>query len=549
MKKNIFTLLALALTTITVAQDKSGFGIGTKRIDKAAMLDIQATNKGVLIPRIALSSDTHLLNGGKNPEGVIVYNIGKTLQTGFYYWDTTKWEKVSADSQVQEQITQINNEIKNITNIDGGKGDTDISYLVSYNPDSHVFTYLLPKQGGGYDQMKIDFNEAIKDTETNTFVREVTTTVEGKEVVSKYIYFSEKQITDWLKLPGNANKLPNTEMEDSLGTPIDVLGVVNNNFKEIFENTNNTEIINNIIKEAPNNVWIQEKGGIKYLVYKDENDKIIEVDLTPQETQTSIFKYSVTENGKEGVESKTDSLDVAKLESGDIYYAYNAEGGKVHYINMTSDIINSIEHNETLKKEIFKTVNNYHSTTGGNVYFGEVTGVNGDVLYTMDKDGNKTQIDISQDILKVIENTVNNSIVEKILEQTQVNILKDQHDVSINASIDNSKVYKGKRTVEVKHDDEYDVTFVGTIKVVPSKKVEKMENGNLTVTYEPTGEKMETLLSAKVINPKTKQVVVSTVTDVVVSGNEFTFSFGQNGMYMTLENGDYEVVFEYTASK
>ncbi|AJA70435.1 hypothetical protein MYRA21_3342 [Myroides sp. A21] len=530
MKRKVLLAVCLIGFGLISAQAQDlGFSIGGHVPSPAAVLDVDATNKGVLIPRIALSSETHLLNGGKNPEGVIVYNIGKTLQTGFYYWDTTRWEKVSADSQVQEQITQINNEIKNITNIDGGKGDTDISYLVSYNPDSHVFTYLLPKQGGGYDQMKIDFNEAIKDTETNTFVREVTTTVEGKEVVSKYIYFSEKQITDWLKLPGNANKLPNTEMEDSLGTPIDVLGVVNNNFKEILENTNNTEIINNIIKDAPNNVWIQEKGGIKYLVYKDENDNIIEVDLTPQETQTSIFKYSVTENGKEGVESKTDSLDVAKLESGDIYYAYNAEGGKVHYINMTSDIINSIEHNETLKKEIFKTVNNYHSTTGGNVYFGEVTGVNGDVLYTMDKDGNKTQIDISQDILKVIENTVNNSIVEKILEQTAIKVVIGS-SVKLNETHDTLPVYKGKYEAHVDNYDEDAGALYNT-----------QFNAGFAIAD------FETLLSVKIL--KNKQLVQNSVTDVKYENGALTFKFGMGNLHATLLSGDYQVIIDYVATK
>ncbi|MDM1398631.1 hypothetical protein HX049_15905 [Myroides odoratimimus] len=549
MKKNIITLLVLALSTVALAQekDKAGLGIGTKRISKAAMLDIQATNKGVLLPRIELSGEDHKLNGGTNPDGVIVYNSGSVLEHGFYYWASTKWEKVAANSQVIEKLTELQTtletQIKEITIIDGGT-EKDISYLVSYNPESHLFTYLMPKEGGGYDKKEIDFKTAVKEEQTNTFIREIKTNVEGEDKILKYIYFSEKAITDWLK--NNPNGNPIDDMPDDNGTPIDVLGVVNSNFKEIFENNTNTEIINQIIKKAPNNVWVEQREEGEFLVYLDDNNDKHEVSLENNETQTEIFKHVVNADGQVIDGESTQVLESKDLKKGDIYYSYKAEHGKTYYINMTNDVINSVQNSETLKQEIFNTVNNY-TTEGGNVYYGDIDGQN--LLYIVDKDNNKNPIDISKDVQKVIEETVNNSVVEKILQQTEIKIITDSVDVAVNSSIDGNIVYRGKRKIKVNHADGYDVTFIGSITAKPSDKKEVVEGGTRTVTYQDSTATIETLLSANIIDVKTKQVVVSTVTDVSVSGNELTFYFGQNGMYIALDNGDYEVVFEYTASK
>ncbi|MDM1390438.1 hypothetical protein HX052_10755, partial [Myroides marinus] len=286
----------------------------------------------------------------------------------------------------------------------------------------------------------------------------------------------------------------------------------------------------------------------KFLVYVDENKKQHDVSLENNETQTEIFKHTVDTDGVAVDGKVSELLEVKDLKKGDIYYSYKTESGKINYINMTSDVINSVQNSEALKQEIFNTVNNY-TTEGGNVYYGKIDTVDKEVLYTVDKDNNKTQIDISQDVLKVIESTVNNSIVEKILQQTEVKVITDSVDVAVNSSIDGSLVYRGKRKVTVKHDDGYDVTFIGSITAKPSDKKQVVEGGTRTVTYQDSTATMETLLSANIIDVKTKQVVVSTVTDVNVSGNELTFYFGQNGMYMALDNGEYEVVFEYTASK
>lgn len=66
-------------------------GIGTPLPNNSAQLEIVSSNKGVLIPRLSLTSltDASSISNG-NVEGLIVYNMstvsGMTL--GFYYWSS-----------------------------------------------------------------------------------------------------------------------------------------------------------------------------------------------------------------------------------------------------------------------------------------------------------------------------------------------------------------------------------------------------------------------------------------------------------------------------
>lgn len=548
MNKTLLTVFLMGLGVVSTQAQELGFSIGGHVPNPASVLDIQATNKGVLIPRIDLKTTT-VLQGGVNPEGVIVYNNGTVLTPGFYYWNGEKWEMLTGDNYIADELAKVEERLETqITNIINGGGEdqgTDISYLVSFNPETNVFTYLKPNEDGGYDKTEINFTQAVQGIETNTFMREVTlTNSEGKEVVSGYVYFSEDVIKAWKVDHPEGN--PVLEMDNDLGTRIDVLGVVNNNFKDLFESETNTTIIHDIIKNAPNNVWVDDRGEAgQYLMYIDENETEHEVNLTQQETQTQMFKHVVSGDGNTGEALSTSTLNSADLKDGGIYYSYQAEHGQTFYINMTNDVINSIQNSETLKKEIFNTVNEYNST-GGNVYYGKMDASSTeDVLYVIQNDVPQ-QIDISQDILKVIEDVTNNTIIDKILERTEVTIKIDDADVAVGTSIDGSKVYKGKRTITVFHEDGYDVTFTHPITVQPAKKVNAP--GTDAISYEPTNEKIETLLSATIIRKATKQIITNQVTDVsTTTQNQLSFSFGLGTMYTALENDEYEVVFEYTA--
>lgn len=66
--------------------------------DSKAILDMTATDKGILIPRVVLNSNTDPISGTK-PTGLMVFNNGGSFgSTGFYYWNGTTWYPVQGQS-------------------------------------------------------------------------------------------------------------------------------------------------------------------------------------------------------------------------------------------------------------------------------------------------------------------------------------------------------------------------------------------------------------------------------------------------------------------
>ncbi len=78
----------------------SQVGINTTSPDPSSMLDISATDKGVLFPRVALTGtadNTTILNPAVS---LLVYNTATTadLNPGFYFWNGSTWNTISGGS-------------------------------------------------------------------------------------------------------------------------------------------------------------------------------------------------------------------------------------------------------------------------------------------------------------------------------------------------------------------------------------------------------------------------------------------------------------------
>src|ERR1700674_4394704 len=74
-------------------------GIGTPTPNASAQLDVTATNKGILIPRISLVSPSDVVTINTPATGLLVYNSNSNLVQmpdglGFYFWDGVKWIKM-----------------------------------------------------------------------------------------------------------------------------------------------------------------------------------------------------------------------------------------------------------------------------------------------------------------------------------------------------------------------------------------------------------------------------------------------------------------------
>lgn len=73
-----------------------------------AILDMAATDKGLLIPRVVLNTTIDPITGTK-PTGLMVYNNGGSFgSNGFYYWNGTTWIQFSLPSGTSGQTMRHN---------------------------------------------------------------------------------------------------------------------------------------------------------------------------------------------------------------------------------------------------------------------------------------------------------------------------------------------------------------------------------------------------------------------------------------------------------
>jgi hypothetical protein len=279
--------------------------------------------------------------------------------------------------------------------------------------------------------------------------------------------------------------------------------------------------------------------------YLDKDNKEVVVDFNAIETKTKIGKGVATDKKAPADYTYADKLVDADLKAGQIIYKYDSEQG-TFYINMTEDVVQTFNNNEEIKNTLNEIVTK-HLSQGGNVYYGEIKPGEGKVLYELVGDV-KAPIDISKDILKVIESTTNNLIIEKIKELTTVKVVEGT-DVATGETLGGKAIYKGQAVVTV--DDKtygYDSAFTidGSefITINPHKIVlDKDGKGTLTATGEDFGR----LLKVSVLT-KGGSVLLDSATDVKttpMNKKMFTFSFGLGSMYTPLVNGDYEVIYEY----
>ena len=91
-------LIGSCLLLIVVSSNAQiKIGNNSNTINSNSLLEMESTSKGFLPPRVALNN----LNlaaplSGSVPEGMLVYSIGGTVTNGFYYWDGTQWQVISA---------------------------------------------------------------------------------------------------------------------------------------------------------------------------------------------------------------------------------------------------------------------------------------------------------------------------------------------------------------------------------------------------------------------------------------------------------------------
>ena len=116
MKKMIFTLFTFYGLLSTALSQGVGINNSNATAHSSAMLDISHTNKGLLIPRIALLGTDDNTTITSPQTSLLIYNTttntGSTAVTpGYYYWNGTAWERLLVTENLSAQTWMLGGNI------------------------------------------------------------------------------------------------------------------------------------------------------------------------------------------------------------------------------------------------------------------------------------------------------------------------------------------------------------------------------------------------------------------------------------------------------
>ncbi len=118
--RRIFLFLFLFVCgTISYSQ----IGIKTDNPDASAVLDIVSSDKGLLIPRVNLSTSLSSPSPVTSPAtGLLIYNSGSNQDHGFYYWTGSAWSMLKPEglNDIQGPSSSTDNAV---VRFDGTEGN------------------------------------------------------------------------------------------------------------------------------------------------------------------------------------------------------------------------------------------------------------------------------------------------------------------------------------------------------------------------------------------------------------------------------------------
>jgi len=121
----IFSLkISIVIVLLMLSYNKSmaQIGVQTDTPDASSALDIVSSDKGLLIPRVTLTTDLTSPNPVASPAtGLLVYNSGNNQEHGFYFWSGTAWKMLKPQDigDVQGPTSSTDNAIVRFDGTDG----------------------------------------------------------------------------------------------------------------------------------------------------------------------------------------------------------------------------------------------------------------------------------------------------------------------------------------------------------------------------------------------------------------------------------------------
>ena len=177
-----FQLVVLLIFSIPIAAQT---GIGTTTPHASAKLDVSATNKGFLPPRVTLTSNTDATTIPSPAEGLLVYNLGSSgLQAGYYYWNNANWATIATATSAGNGVTasdmvKIYDGIGNATSINS----TGVNFTVATS-GKYLFDFST---GATCNNCMVTLNFQVRDgSNSNTVIGSDMQTSYSNNVHAEY---------------------------------------------------------------------------------------------------------------------------------------------------------------------------------------------------------------------------------------------------------------------------------------------------------------------------------------------------------------------------
>ncbi|WP_286408493.1 hypothetical protein [Myroides marinus] len=427
MKKKLLPIVLLIWGSMSYAQ----VGIGTKYPDASAALDIQFSNRGILIPKVELKNidDTKTINGGNPKEGLLVFNTNdKELQPGFYFWGKSElkhqWIKVATTNDIVsgEVVTNESLKVRDENLVLRDSKGQEISIDLSELQKEDVVTDISSKGDGVYvytnekkqtyvidvvTDVQANFETIINNEEVKQILREhiavappkgnVVYVKDGESYALKYTDDNDNAVS--IPMDGTVKEFETVTVltprgdgeyeyrnetqikNNEVGVVIDVVADVQEYFDDIINDSRVQKLLNQFIEANPpkGNVVYELDGESPVFKYTDEGNNLVVIDM------------SVLVKANETVTSLS-SIGAGKYEYRNEEQVKNSEAGVV------IDVVADVESNfETIIKneEVQKLLNQFIEANPpkGNVVY-ELDGESPVFKYT-DEGNNLVVIDMS----------------------------------------------------------------------------------------------------------------------------------------------------------
>ncbi len=247
MRKFLFLLASILLGNYCVFAQTNTFpttgsaGIGTNAPKPSALLDVQSSTKGVLIPRMTQIQRDAIVNPAN---GLLIFQTNNAK--GFYYFNGTAWVSISNGSASNRLSNLLANTAVNVS-------------LLPVTDDSINIGSNELRWRNGFFADTVNIGNALPTSRLN--VAGKVKIADGTQAAGKVLTSDANGLSSWLAIPTMAETDPEVAVTDTSAVP----------------RWNGAALVNGIIKDNGTNVGI---GTAFPLAKLDVNGNVKIVDGT-----------------------------------------------------------------------------------------------------------------------------------------------------------------------------------------------------------------------------------------------------------------------------